>query len=164
MKLAHVILLHLCFCLSFCKLSAIKKTPQNDLVDKKCLTEKYTHLSCSKVFCQPWQKCIDGTCICKLPYQCPKNGTAVCSTNGKTYPTYCQQKSVECLRPESKFLNSGACTAQGQFGVSVKYGNTTSEGIVEVKLVDQDKEMFICKKTWSIIEANVACLELGFQL
>lgn len=178
MKLAHVILLHLCFCLSFCKaidekqkqwikttqLSAIKNTPQNDLVDKKCLTEKYTHLSCSKVFCQPWQKCIDGTCICKLPYQCPKNGTAVCSTNGKTYPTYCQQKSVECLRPGAKFLNTGACTSQGQFSVSVNYGNTTSEGIVGVKLVDQDKEMFICKRPWSIIEANVACLELGFQL
>lgn len=51
----------------------------------------------------------------------------------------------------------------GQFSVSLKYGTTTSEGIVEVKLVDQDKKMFICKKAWSIMEANVACLELGFQ-
>nr|XP_012421658.1 PREDICTED: complement factor I [Odobenus rosmarus divergens] len=177
MKLAHVILLHLCFCISFCKdtdeeqrkgtkmtqLSSILNTPQKDLVEEKCLTEKYTHLSCKKVFCQPWQKCIDGTCICKLPYQCPKNGTPVCSTNGKTYPTYCQQKSFECLRPGAKFLNSGACTAEGQFSVSIKYGNITSEGIVEVKLVDQDKKMFICKKHWSITEANVACLDLGFQ-
>ncbi|XP_008687645.1 complement factor I [Ursus maritimus] len=177
MKLAHVILLYLCFCISFCKdtdekqkrrtkttqLSLVSHTPQKDLVDKKCLTEKHTHLSCKKVFCQPWQKCIDGTCICKLPYQCPKNGTLVCSTNGKTYPTYCQQKSFECLRPEAKFLNRGACRAEAQFNVSVKYGNTTSEGIVEVKLVEQDKKMFICKKPWSMAEANVACLDLGFQ-
>nr|XP_035953945.1 complement factor I isoform X2 [Halichoerus grypus] len=177
MKLAHVILLHLCFCISFCKdtnekqrkwtkmtqLSSTLNTPQKDLVDEKCLTEKYTHLSCKKVFCQPWQKCIDRTCVCKLPYQCPKNGTPVCSTNGKTYPTYCHQKSYECLHPGAKFLNNGTCTAEGQFSVSIKYGNITSEGIVEVKLVDQDKKMFICKKPWSMTEANVACFDLGFQ-
>ncbi|XP_054364748.1 complement factor I isoform X2 [Mirounga angustirostris] len=145
------------------RLSSILNTPQKDLVDKKCLTEKYTHLSCKKVFCQPWQKCIDRTCICKLPYQCPKNSTPVCSTNGKTYPTYCHQKSYECLHPGAKFLNNGACTAEGQFSVSIKYGNITSEGIVEVKLVDQDKTMFICKKPWSMTEANVACFDLGFQ-
>nr|XP_060511810.1 complement factor I [Panthera onca] len=137
--------------------------PHKDLLDNKCLTEKYTHLSCNKVFCQPWQKCIDGTCVCKLPYQCPKNGSRVCSTNGKSYLTYCQQKSFECLQPRAKFLNNGTCIAEGEFSVSLKYGTTTSEGIVEVKLVDQDKKMFICKKAWSIVEANVACLELGFQ-
>ncbi|XP_077925198.1 complement factor I isoform X2 [Halichoerus grypus] len=145
------------------QLSSTLNTPQKDLVDEKCLTEKYTHLSCKKVFCQPWQKCIDRTCVCKLPYQCPKNGTPVCSTNGKTYPTYCHQKSYECLHPGAKFLNNGTCTAEGQFSVSIKYGNITSEGIVEVKLVDQDKKMFICKKPWSMTEANVACFDLGFQ-
>uniref|UniRef100_A0A8D0NC21 Complement factor I n=1 Tax=Sus scrofa TaxID=9823 RepID=A0A8D0NC21_PIG len=139
-------------------------TSQEDLVEKKCLTEKYTHLSCDKVFCQPWQKCIDGTCICKLPYQCPKNGTSVCSTNGKSYPTYCQQKSFECLRPEAKFLKSGACTGEEQFSVSLDRGNGDSEGIVEVKLVDQDKKMYICAKSWSLTQANVACLDLGFKL
>ncbi|XP_025321689.1 complement factor I isoform X1 [Canis lupus baileyi] len=177
MKLVHVILLHLCFCLSFCKdtdenqkqwirktqLSSLSNTPQVSLLDEKCLTERYTHLSCNKVFCQPWQKCIDGTCTCKLPYQCPKDGTSVCSTNGRSYPTYCQQKSFECLRPGAKFLNNGTCTAEGQFSISLNYGNTTSEGIVEVKLIHQDKKMFICKKSWSILEANVACVDLGFQ-
>ncbi|XP_058577648.1 complement factor I isoform X1 [Neofelis nebulosa] len=177
MKLAHVTLLFLCFYKSFCKdtdenqeqwtkkpqLPSTSYIPQKDLLDNKCLTEKYTHLSCNKVFCQPWQKCIDGTCICKLPYQCPKNGSRVCSTNGKSYLTYCQQKSFECLQPRAKFLNNGTCIAEGEFSVSLKYGTTTSEGIVEVKLVDQDKKMFICKKAWSIVEANVACLELGFQ-
>ncbi|XP_023590569.1 complement factor I [Trichechus manatus latirostris] len=163
MKLIRVALLFLCCYLSFCKRSLTSDTPQEDLIDKKCLTEKYTHLSCNKVFCQPWQKCIDGTCVCKLPYQCPKNGTSVCSTNGRSYPTYCQQKSFECLRPEAKFLNNGKCTPEGQFSVSVNYRNTNSEGIVEVKLVDQDEKMFICKNSWSITQANVACRDLGFQ-
>ncbi|XP_045444989.1 complement factor I isoform X3 [Pipistrellus kuhlii] len=186
MKLAHAILLLLCFYLSFCKdedqspkkqsegrrpgqqgrpaeVSLISDIPQEDLVDRKCLIEKYTNLFCHKVFCHPWQKCINGNCVCKLPYQCPKNGTKVCSTNGKTFQTYCQQKSYECLYPEAKFLNSGACTATGQFNISLKYGNGDSEGIVEVKLVDQDKEMFICKDSWGITQANVACRDLGFQ-
>ncbi|XP_070308374.1 complement factor I isoform X2 [Odocoileus virginianus] len=179
MKLGHVILLLLCFYLSFCeahsgkrKSKAVKKsepastpgTSQKDFVDKKCLTAKYTHLSCEKVFCQPWQKCVDGTCLCKLPYQCPKNGTRVCSTNGKSYPTYCQQKSFECFRPEAKFLKSGACTGEGQFSVSLSNGKRDSEGVVAVKLADQDRKMFVCGDSWSITQANVACLDLGFPL
>ncbi|XP_021794398.2 complement factor I isoform X4 [Papio anubis] len=178
MKLLHVFLLFLCFHLSFCKIKygkdkqkrSMKKledkvtsTFQEDRVEKKCLAKKYTHLSCNKVFCQPWQRCIEGTCVCKLPYQCPKNGTVVCATNGRSFPTYCQQKSLECLRPGTKFLNNGTCTAGGKFSVSLKHGNTDSEGIVEVKLVDQDKAMFVCKSSWSMREANVACLDLGFQ-
>uniref|UniRef100_A0A8B9W635 Complement factor I n=1 Tax=Bos mutus grunniens TaxID=30521 RepID=A0A8B9W635_BOSMU len=164
MKLGHVILLLLCFYLSFCEPTSTQDTSQNDFVDKKCLTEKHTHLSCNKVFCQPWQKCIDGTCLCKLPYQCPKNGTRVCSTNGKSYSTYCQQKSFECYRPEAKFLKSGACTGGGQFSVSLSNGKQDSEGIVAVKLADLDTKMFVCGDSWSITEANVACIDRGFQL
>ncbi|KAF4019714.1 hypothetical protein G4228_011458, partial [Cervus hanglu yarkandensis] len=179
MKLGHVILLLLCFYLSFCeatfgkrKSKAVKKsepastpgTSQKDFVDEKCLTAKYTHLSCKKVFCQPWQKCVDGTCLCKLPYQCPKNGTRVCSTNGKSYQTYCQQKSFECFRPEAKFLKSGACTGEEQFSVSLSNGKQDSEGVVAVKLADQDRKMFVCGDSWSITQANVACLDLGFPL
>uniref|UniRef100_A0A4W2GVA9 Complement factor I n=1 Tax=Bos indicus x Bos taurus TaxID=30522 RepID=A0A4W2GVA9_BOBOX len=164
MKLGHVILLLLCFYLSFCEPTSTQDTSQKDFVDKKCLTEKHTHLSCNKVFCQPWQKCIDGTCLCKLPYQCPKNGTRVCSTNGKSYSTYCQQKSFECYRPEAKFLKSGACTGGGQFSVSLSNGKQDSEGIVAVKLADLDTKMFVCGDSWSITEANVACIDRGFQL
>uniref|UniRef100_A0A8C6MMK4 Complement factor I n=1 Tax=Moschus moschiferus TaxID=68415 RepID=A0A8C6MMK4_MOSMO len=164
MKLGHVILLLLCVYLSFCESISTPDTSQKDFVDKKCLTAKYTHLSCDKVFCQPWQKCIYGTCLCKLPYQCPKNGTRVCSTNGKSYPTYCQQKSFECMRPEAKFLKSGACTGEGQFSVSLSNGKQDSEGVVAVKLADQGRKMFVCGDSWSITQANVACLDLGFQL
>ncbi|XP_015340124.1 complement factor I isoform X1 [Marmota marmota marmota] len=163
MKLIHVVLLLLCFHLSFCKLTSTSDASQEDLVEEKCLLKKYTHRSCNKVFCQPWQKCIDGICACKLPYQCPKNGTSVCSTNGKSYPTYCHQKSFECLHPAAKFLNNGTCRAEGKFSISLNYGSTDSRGIVEVKLVDQDEKMFLCKSSWGLREANVACLDLGFQ-
>ncbi|KAM6148058.1 complement factor I [Erethizon dorsatum] len=162
MKRVHVVLLLLCLCLRFCELPSAQATIQEDLVDEKCLLNKYTHRSCSKVFCQPWEKCVDGTCTCKLPYQCPKNGTSVCSSNGKSYPTYCHLKSFECLRPGAKFLNNGTCTTKGEFSVTLNYGNIESEGIVKVKLVGQDKDMFACKNGWGMVEANVACFDLGF--
>ncbi|XP_029424488.1 complement factor I isoform X4 [Nannospalax galili] len=162
MKQLHLLLL-LCLHLGFHKQTSAAAPPPEDLVEKKCLLQKYTHRSCNKVFCQPWQKCVDGTCVCKLPYQCPRNGTSVCATNGKRYPTYCHQKSFECLHPGTKFLNNGTCTAEGKFIVSLRYGDRDSEGIVQVKLVDHDEKMFICKNDWSLTEANVACFELGFQ-
>ncbi|KAM8969359.1 complement factor I isoform X2 [Sarcophilus harrisii] len=158
MKLVHYLLLFLYIGLSFCKNPTLV---QEDLLDEKCLKEKYTHQSCEKVFCQPWEKCIEGSCICKLPYQCPKAVMLVCSTTGKTYNNYCQLKSHECIYPKTKFLTNGTCTGQGQFDLSLKYGNTESEGFVEVKLGNATS--FICKKNWSIIEANVACLYRGFK-
>uniref|UniRef100_A0A8C9FXL7 Kazal-like domain-containing protein n=1 Tax=Pavo cristatus TaxID=9049 RepID=A0A8C9FXL7_PAVCR len=82
-------------------------------VTKECLSNKYTHKSCKKVFCHPWERCVEGKCLCKLPYQCPKNGTSVCSTTGKHFHTYCHLKSYECQRPEAKFLNKGKCVSTG---------------------------------------------------
>ncbi|XP_036620596.1 complement factor I isoform X2 [Trichosurus vulpecula] len=158
MKLIHCLLLLLCVGLSFCKtLSLI----QQDLLDEKCLKEKYTHQSCEKVFCQPWERCVEGSCICKLPYQCPKAVMSVCSTTGKTYNNYCQLKSHECLSQKTKFLTNGTCHSQGQFDLSLKFGDTESEGLVEVQL--GNTTAFICKKNWSITEANVACLYRGFK-
>ncbi|ELV13709.1 Complement factor I [Tupaia chinensis] len=148
-------------CKADVKNGRVTSVSQTALVDEECLAHRYTHLSCTKVFCQPWQKCIDGACVCKLPYQCPKNGSAVCSDNGRSYPTYCQQKSLECLRPGAKFSNSGPCTEGGKFTVSL-YGNASAEGLVEVKLVGQDQKTFLCKRSWSIREAHVACRDLGF--
>lgn len=161
MKLALILLL-LDLHLTSSRYTPASGQPQEDLVEQKCLLQKYTHRSCNKVFCQPWQRCIDGTCACKLPYQCPKAGAPVCATNGRNYPTYCHQKSFECLHPEIKFSNNGTCTTEGKFNVSLTYGSTKTDGIVQVKLVDQDEKMFICKNSWGMAEANVACLDLGF--
>lgn len=79
----------------------------------ECLSNQYTHKSCEKVFCHPWQRCVEGKCLCKLPYQCPKNGSSVCSTNGKYFHTYCQLKSYECQHPQAKFLHKGKCMSEG---------------------------------------------------
>lgn len=65
------------------------------------------------MFCHPWERCVEGKCLCKLPYQCPKNGSTVCSTSGKSFRTYCQLKSYECQQPKAKFLHKGACMPKG---------------------------------------------------
>ncbi|XP_072480030.1 complement factor I isoform X1 [Notamacropus eugenii] len=157
MKLIYYLLLLLCVGLSFCKTLPLV---HEDLVDEKCLKEKYTHQSCEKVFCHPWEKCVEGGCVCKLPYQCPKALRPVCSTTGRTYNNYCQLKSHACISAKTNFLSNGTCHGQGHFDLSLKYGYTESEGLVEVKL--GNTTAFVCKN-WSITEANVACSYLGFK-
>lgn len=163
MKLIHFTLVLVCVSFSVCRLPVASGSVPRDLVDEKCLAEKHTHLSCNKVFCQPWQKCIGGTCICKLPYQCPKNGTAMCSTNGRTFSTYCQLKSFECLHPEARFLSSGPCMGK-EFRVSLQHEGRDSEGRVQVKLVELEESMYLCQDGWSLTQANVACRDLGYPL
>ncbi|MBN3271764.1 CFAI factor, partial [Polyodon spathula] len=83
--------------------------PQEDkyLQNDECLSKKFTYKSCQKVFCPPWMRCINGDCVCKLPYQCPKGGgSPACSTDLKSYKSYCQVKSFECLRGTVKFTHS----------------------------------------------------------
>lgn len=86
---------------------------QDNYLIEECLGNQYTHKSCKKVFCHPWERCVEGKCLCKLPYQCPKNGSAVCSTSGKNFRTYCQLKSYECQQPKAKFLHKGPCMPDG---------------------------------------------------
>lgn len=68
------------------------------------------------------------------------------------------QEESECLN-----VSHSVGFILGQFDVILKYGNNSLEGLVEVKLANQEKEMFICNDSWSITEANVACFDLGFQ-
>ncbi|NXN33350.1 CFAI factor, partial [Nycticryphes semicollaris] len=128
---------------------------------KECLSNQYTHKSCEKVFCNPWERCVEGKCLCKLPYQCPKNGSSVCSTNGKYFITYCHLKSYECQRPETKFLHKGKCMSEGTFSFSVGLGNSS---LLQVKPVNQNNDFFVCASEWTMNEANVACRHLGFEL
>ncbi|NXX83779.1 CFAI factor, partial [Urocolius indicus] len=128
---------------------------------EECLNNQYTHKSCEKVFCHPWERCVDGKCLCKLPYQCPKNGSFVCSTNGRDFHTYCHLKSYECQRPEAKFLHKGKCVSEETFSVSVGHGDSN---LLQVKPLDQKNELFVCDSEWTMNEANVACKHLGFKL
>uniref|UniRef100_A0A7M4ECW9 Complement factor I n=1 Tax=Crocodylus porosus TaxID=8502 RepID=A0A7M4ECW9_CROPO len=130
---------------------------------EECLKEKYTQDSCQKVFCLPWKRCVSGNCICKLPYQCPKNGTSVSSINGKTFRNYCQLKSYECQHPEAKYMSQGNYIHGETVDVSLNYGDSESEGIIQVKLVNNTEKLFLCNNKWSMNEANVACRHRGFE-
>uniref|UniRef100_A0A8D2L1C6 Complement factor I n=1 Tax=Varanus komodoensis TaxID=61221 RepID=A0A8D2L1C6_VARKO len=126
-----------------------------------CRILNYTQNSCEKVFCLPWQRCVGGSCMCKIPYQCPRNGTSVCSTDKKTFQNYCQLKSLECQRNRGKFMNRGNCNPQDSFHLSLASGNTSSEGIVEAE-INHGQKIFYCGRGWGMKEANVACRNLGF--
>ncbi|XP_072436733.1 complement factor I [Chiloscyllium punctatum] len=129
-----------------------------------CRDKNFTSKSCQKIFCQPWEKCVQGNCVCKLPYQCPKNGEDVCSSNNKKYRTYCQLKSVECYRNQEKFSHFGACSL-GHAAVSFR-SDQKSQGIVLFSFNQTLRDMPICmnQKRWTMHEANVVCRQLNFQL
>ncbi|NXC43368.1 CFAI factor, partial [Penelope pileata] len=133
---------------------------QDTYLIEECVSNKYTHKSCEKVFCNPWERCVEGKCLCKLPYQCPKNGTSVCSVNGKFFHTYCHLKSYECQRPEAKFQNKGSCVPTETFKVSLGYKDSH---LLQVKPV-KSEDLFVCDSQWTMNEANVACRHLGFEL
>ncbi|XP_065261249.1 complement factor I [Emys orbicularis] len=169
MKILLVLLIFSCF--FFCGLQHRapegEKLSQSDQQEtfliKECLNNKYTHNACKKVFCHPWQRCVGGSCICKLPYQCPRNVTLVCSTNGRTFQNYCQLKAYECQHPHEKFLSKAKCTPSEKFEVSLDYADSESEGLIQVKLVNHTEKLFICNSEWSMNEANVVCRHLGFK-
>ncbi|OWK57163.1 Complement factor I [Lonchura striata] len=134
---------------------------QDNYLIEECLGNQYTHKSCRKVFCHPWERCVEGKCLCKLPYQCPKNGSAICSANGKTFRTYCQLKSYECQQPKAKFLHKGTCKPEETFSVDLDHGDSS---LLRVKPVNHKDDSFVCANEWSMNEANVACRHLGFEL
>ncbi|XP_048383977.2 complement factor I isoform X2 [Stegostoma tigrinum] len=129
-----------------------------------CRDKNFTYTSCQKIFCQPWEKCIHGNCVCKLPYQCPKNGGNVCSGNAKKYRTYCQLKSIECFRNSETFSHFGACSL-GHAVVSWR-SDRNSQGIVLFSFNQTLQELSICmnQKSWTMHEANVFCRQLNFPL
>ncbi|XP_032916897.1 complement factor I isoform X2 [Catharus ustulatus] len=134
---------------------------QDNYLIEECLGNQYTHKSCKKVFCHPWERCVEGKCLCKLPYQCPKNGSAVCSTSGKNFRSYCQLKSYECQQPKAKFLHKGPCMPEETFSVSLGHEDLS---LLRVKPVKHKDNSFVCTSEWTMNEANVACRHLGFEL
>ncbi|KAM6441318.1 complement factor I-like [Liasis olivaceus] len=138
-----------------------KQLNQESYLIEECVKNNYTDHSCEKGFCQPWQKCVEGTCLCKLPYQCPKNGTKVCSSNGRSFLNYCQLKSFECRYTLSKFMSRGSCNPEAHFNILLDPKNASSEGIIQVKLNNSVKA-FVCGNGLSMNEANVVCRNLGF--
>ncbi|XP_029452523.1 complement factor I [Rhinatrema bivittatum] len=145
--------------------AAAQQSLVNKRLNKECLQKHFTDKSCLKAFCHPWQRCFEGICACKLPYQCPKNSTStVCSATGREFRSYCQQKSYECLNPRETFSSLGKnCKIAEKFKISLTYGENESEGIIQIKLLGSRNESFLCSNKWSITEANVVCRQLGFE-
>lgn len=127
---------------------------QDPYLIKECLSNQYTHKSCEKVFCHPWERCVEGKCLCKLPYQCPKNGSSVCSANGKYFHTYCQLKSYECQRPEAKFLHKGKCASKGasRMHQSLICGQGDTYNLQLRKSVHSLALMRTWNRKWAVIE------------
>uniref|UniRef100_A0A8D0GWN7 Complement factor I n=1 Tax=Sphenodon punctatus TaxID=8508 RepID=A0A8D0GWN7_SPHPU len=145
------------------RVQQVQPVEQKTYLIKECLSHKFTLNSCKKVFCQPWQRCVDGDCICKIPYQCPKNSTlTICATNKRPFRNYCQLKSYECQHSDVRFMNKGNCNSEENFHISLEPENST-ESFVQVKLVNHTKELYLCNSGWSAHEANVVCRHLGFS-
>uniref|UniRef100_A0A8D2MD14 Complement factor I n=1 Tax=Zonotrichia albicollis TaxID=44394 RepID=A0A8D2MD14_ZONAL len=162
MRMLPICLVFFClFCLCGSEVKPAQPAEQDNYLIEECLGNKYTHKSCKKVFCQPWERCVEGKCLCKLPYQCPKNGSAVCSSGGKNFRTYCQLKSYECQQPKAKFLHRGTCKPEETFSVSLGHGDSS---LLRVKPMNHKEDSFVCASEWTMNEANVACRHLGFEL
>lgn len=85
------------------------------LLSEECVSNKYTRLSCAKVFCPPWQRCINGQCACKLPYQCPRLGARACGLDGRNFLSLCQAQAIACRDKKpvfSHYAHLGTCDGQ----------------------------------------------------
>nr|BAC01864.1 complement factor I [Triakis scyllium] len=134
-------------------------SPHLQRLAEGCREKKFTYKSCQKVFCQPWEKCINGRCECKLPYQCPKQVNEVCSSRGKKYRSYCQLKSIECIRGLESFSHFGMCS----MGTAV-VNKTNGIVLFSFNSTLQDLPVGMRETKWTMHEANVACRQLNFHL
>ncbi|XP_055757182.1 complement factor I [Salvelinus fontinalis] len=143
----------------------IPAKPRTDqyLGPEECLDQKYTRLSCHRVFCPPWMRCMEGRCVCKLPYLCPKDGMAqVCGHDGRTYLSYCQAMAVSC---RSKLPIMSHFGGEGCSKDSIKVQTSIDEetGVVSIVLPVRGK-LLVCGEeggrggaNWNMAGANVAC-------
>uniref|UniRef100_A0A3Q3WRG9 trypsin n=1 Tax=Mola mola TaxID=94237 RepID=A0A3Q3WRG9_MOLML len=117
----------------------------------ECLEKKLTRASCDLVFCRPWERCVDGKCLCKTPYLCPvENVTAVCGLDHRNYRSYCQLMALSCRTKRPVFSH---------FGVKCQDPDT---GMVEVFVPDVEnlnggENLLVCWKIWNMAAANVIC-------
>ncbi|XP_053096483.1 complement factor I isoform X2 [Pangasianodon hypophthalmus] len=133
-----------------------RKDPPPKLLSEECVSEKHTRSSCAKVFCLPWQRCINGQCVCKLPYQCPRFGPAVCGLDGRRFLSLCQAQAIACRDKKpmfSHYLQLGEC-AEDSFKVELR--ELKGQKVVQVSTVK--KTFLICgSDSWNMAAANVVC-------
>ncbi|XP_031440936.2 complement factor I-like isoform X2 [Clupea harengus] len=127
----------------------------NYLGPEECVRRKYTHLSCKKAFCPSWMRCENGTCVCKMSFECPRHsGRGVCGLNGWRYSSHCEALADSCLTGSATFSHFGdTCSADNVFSTSLK----TDKQVVEVFLPNISKNALVCAKDWDMAAANVVC-------
>ncbi|KAL1249212.1 hypothetical protein QQF64_020217 [Cirrhinus molitorella] len=122
----------------------------------QCQQQKYTWLSCSKVFCPPWRRCIGGQCVCKLPYKCPRQQLNACTLDGSVYYSMCQANAISCRSSKATFSHfSPTCKAEENVEATVAVSG--SHKVVEIKMKSEKK--LVCGKDWNMAAANVVCRE-----
>ncbi|KAJ8008574.1 hypothetical protein DPEC_G00106310 [Dallia pectoralis] len=125
----------------------------------ECLDHNYTRLSCGRVFCPPWMRCMEGRCVCKLPYLCPKeNMTSVCGHDGRTYLSYCMAMAVSCRskKPIMSHFEDETCSKGSE---KVQFNIDDQTGLVSLTMPGKRK-LLVCGGTeWNIAAANVMCLK-----
>ncbi|KAA0706485.1 Complement factor I [Triplophysa tibetana] len=120
----------------------------------QCLEKKYTRLSCAKVFCPPWMRCVSGECLCKIPYKCPKLQTNVCGLDGSSYTSMCQAQAISCRSKEAIFSHfSPRCQETDQIKVTLK--DSGSHKVLEINT--EKGKMLVCGGLWDMAAANVVC-------
>ncbi|XP_028298239.1 complement factor I isoform X2 [Gouania willdenowi] len=129
----------------------------------ECQNKRLTRLSCDRLFCPPWQRCVEGRCSCKPAYQCPPvDAASVCGRDHRRYRSYCQVMAVSCQRKTPIMSHFGSkCDDQHQ-----KFSSSLDKdtGYVQV-FVPEDggkgEELLVCGRLWDTASANVACREAG---
>ncbi|XP_052449747.1 complement factor I isoform X1 [Carassius gibelio] len=143
-----------CFmCLLFQTALNHAEVPDEDFLGPaQCLDQKYTRLSCSKVFCPPWRRCIAGQCVCKTPNKCPQQKIKACTLDGSEYYSMCQANAISCRTKSPTFSHfSQTCKAEDKVDVMVSGSNNVVE--IKTKL----GKMLVCGNGWNMAAANVVC-------
>ncbi|XDV46717.1 hypothetical protein PO909_014545 [Leuciscus waleckii] len=131
-----------------------KGSEEDFLGPAQCLRQKYTRLSCSKVFCPPWRRCISGQCVCKMPYKCPRQDKPACTLDGSQYYSMCQAKAISCRSSQPTFSHfSSVCKAEEKVEVLLEKSDSHNVVMIKTKM----GKMLVCGKDWNMASANVVC-------
>ncbi|XP_061565817.1 complement factor I isoform X2 [Cololabis saira] len=139
------------------------KAPETDdfLGPQECLDQKLTRASCDRVFCAPWERCIEGQCSCKPPYLCPLEGVEpVCGRDGRNYRSYCQVMAVSC-RSRKPVMSHFGQLCKGNV-LKFESSRDWASGVVRISLPDGAggrEDLLVCSELWDMAAANVACRE-----